>query len=244
MFTLHNGDGIQYLRSIPSGSVSAIITDPPYGINAGMMNLGFSQSSRIEKSKWDEMPPSSDDLDLLVKSAPVVVIWGGNYFPLPPSRCFLIWDKGGRFKDRSFSECELAWTNLESPARIYKRDPLANGDYLKRYHKTQKPIALMSWVIENFTKEGDVIYDPYMGSGSTGVACVETGRSFIGSEINPKYFAIAEKRIKQAVRKPNFLTPSNNRLHMDAGDSPRQPSQSILEGFTPAEQGHKPAPRQ
>jgi DNA modification methylase len=217
MFTLHNGDGIQYLRSIPSGSVSAIITDPPYGINAGMMNLGFSQSSRIEKSEWDEMPPSSDDLNLLAKSAPVVVIWGGNYFPLPPSRCFLIWDKGGGFKDRSFSECELAWTNLDSPARIYRRDPLAKGDYLKRYHKTQKPIALMSWVIENFTNEGDVIYDPYMGSGSTGVACVETGRGFIGSEINPKYFAVAEKRISQAVRKPSFFTPSNNRLHLTGG---------------------------
>jgi DNA modification methylase len=92
----------------------------------------------------------------------------------------------------------MAWTNLESPARIYKRNPLSSGDYKNRAHKTQKPVSLMLWVLENYSKIGDTIFDPFMGSGTTGVACMQLGRNFIGCEIDPNYYAIAEKRIKEA----------------------------------------------
>ena len=178
--------------------IDAVITDPPYGINAGMMNLGFSKSSRMEKSAWDEQRPSDETINKIIKLSDVSVLWGGNYFNLPPSRCILVWDKGESFKDRSFSELEMAWTNLDKPARIYKRNPLANGDYKERYHKTQKPVALMEWVIKNYTNEGDTIFDPFMGSGTTGIAAANTGRKFIGCEINPDYYAIAERRITEA----------------------------------------------
>ena len=195
---LHLGDCLEFMRSMPDKSVDAVITDPPYGINAGMMNLGYWQSSRLPKSDWDKKRPSKETIEKMIELSDVSIIWGGNYFELPPTRCFLIWDKGEGFKDRSFSECEMAWTNLDKPARVYKRDPLANGDYRERQHKTQKPLALMLWVIRNYTKEGDTIFDPFMGSGTTGVAAVQLGRKFIGCEINPDYYAIAEKRIKQA----------------------------------------------
>jgi hypothetical protein len=106
-----------------------------------------------------------------------------------------------------------------------------------------KPIELMRWCVENYTSAGETIFDPYMGSGTTGVACIEYGRTFTGCELSQEYFAIAEKRIKQAVLSPSFLTPSNNRLHLDVGDSPAQqalftPEADTAEGKLPA-----PAPR-
>ena len=197
-YELHLGDCLEYMQGIPNGSVDAVITDPPYGIKAGKMNMGFSQSSRIEKSNWDDIPPTKKDIEQVLKLGSVQIIWGGNYFDLPPSRCFLVWDKGASFKNRSFSECEMAWTNQDAPARVFNRNPLANGDYKDRLHKTQKPIALMKWCIESYTEPNDTVFDPFMGSGTTGVACMLTGRNFIGCEIDPDYFAIAEERIKLA----------------------------------------------
>ena len=102
----------------------------------------------------------------------------------------------------------------------------------------------MKWCLAKFCQAGQTVFHPFMGSGTTGVAAVQLGINFIGCEVSPEYFAVAEKRIKQAALQQTLFTPSNNRLHMDAGDSPRLPSQSTLEGFTPAEQGTTPAPRQ
>jgi DNA modification methylase len=193
--TLYQGDCLEYMRSMAVGSVDAVVTDPPYGINAGKMNLGFSRTSRMPKSDWDKYPA---DIAPLLDFGISIVIWGGNYFTLPPSRGWLVWHKGNSFKNRSFAECELAWTNIDAVARIFSYDPLANGDYRSKEHPTQKPIALMKWCIEKISKPGDTIFDPFMGSGTTGVACVKTGRNFIGCEIDPGYFAIAQKRIAEA----------------------------------------------
>ena len=204
-YKLVQGDCLEFMRGMEAGSVDAVITDPPYGIDAGMMNLGFSQSSRMTKSNWDQVRPTDKLINEIRLMAKVVIIWGGNYFNLPPSRCFLVWDKAESFKDRSFSECEMAWTNLDSPARIFKRNPLASGDYKDRYHKTQKPVSLMEWVIRNYTKEGETIFDPFMGSGTTGIACLQSNRNFIGCEIDAGYFAIAEKRIREAAQQPPLL---------------------------------------
>lgn len=111
-------------------------------------------------------------------------------------------------------------------------------------HPTTKPLGLYRRILSVITNQGQTVLDCCMGSGTAGVAALELGRHFLGCELKAEYFAIAEKRIKQAVLSPSFYTLPNNRLHMDAGDSPRQPSQSTLEGFTPAEQGTTPAPRQ
>ena len=111
-------------------------------------------------------------------------------------------------------------------------------------HPTTKPLGLYRRILSVITNQGQVVLDCCMGSGTAGVAALELGRHFLGCELKAEYFAIAEARIKLAAQSPSFYTLPNNRLHMDAGDSPRQPSQSTLEGFTPAEQGTTPAPRQ
>jgi len=128
------------------------------------------------------------------------VIFGGNYFRLPPSRGWIVWDK--KNDGRDFAEAELAWTNVDGVVRVFRKRP-QNMDGGK-VHPTQKPVSLMEWVLLKFTKKGDTILDPFMGSGSTGVACVRTGRNFIGIEKDPEYFAIAEKRIVGA--QPALLT--------------------------------------
>ncbi len=120
--------------------IDAVVTDPPYGINAAQMNLGMWKNSRLPKSDWDAAKP---DLDAVLLLGLPSILWGGNYFALPPSRCFLIWDKGAGFKNRDFAECEMAWCNFDANARLYSRDPLACGDYRERIHKTQKPVPLI-----------------------------------------------------------------------------------------------------
>ncbi len=129
-----------------------------------------------------------------------VIIWGGNYFELPISRGWLVWSKPER--NFSLSEAELAWTNISMPVRVldYRRsDP-------DREHPTQKPVGVMMFSIEKAKlQEGETVLDPFMGSGTTGVACVRAGLNFIGIEIDPDYFAIAERRIKEAQMQMRLL---------------------------------------
>jgi len=135
---------------------------------------------------------------------PVVVMFGANHFAdrLPASRGWVFWDKRGDFAPTDFADGELIWTNQNKPVRVFRHywrgviRASENGE--KHYHPTQKPVTLMAWLLEQYTKPEDVILDPFMGSGTTGVACVQTGRSFIGCEIDPTYYAIAERRIAEA----------------------------------------------
>ena len=238
MFTLHNGDCLPFMRSLQSESFDCIVTDPPYGLGDKWTGGTWFTKNVYENDDvaWDVLP-SKEIMDCILSFNKPSVIWGGNYFTLPPSRCWLSWSKINSMP--TMSDIELAWTNFDKPAKQYRS--LRNG--WERQHPTEKPIGLMKWVIENYTNIGDTVFDPFMGSGTTGVACVETGRHFIGCEISAEYFAIAEKRVKSAVFQPSFLTPSNNRLHLDVGDSPAQqalftPEAGSAEGKSPT-----PAPR-
>lgn len=191
--TLYLGDCLDVLPTL--GKVDAVVTDPPYGIGASSMSLGFSRTSRMEKGDWDNQKP---DLSQILSLGVPAVVWGGNYFTLPPSRHWLIWDKGAGFKGRDFAECEMAWCSTDGNTRILQHDPLARGDYRNKQHPTQKPLAVMLFSLEHV--DGDMVLDPFMGSGTTGVACIRTGRRFIGIEKEPKYFEIALKRISEAER--------------------------------------------
>ncbi len=173
--------------------VDAVVTDPPYGIGASSMNFGMWRTSRMEKGNWDSEVP---DLSAIVAMSLPAVIWGGNYFSLPASRHWLVWDKGAGFKNRDFAECEMAWCSEDGNARVLTRDPLACGDYRDKQHPTQKPVSVMEWSLSHV--DGETILDTFMGSGTTGVACIRTGRQFIGIEKEPKYFDIACKRIRRA----------------------------------------------
>jgi DNA modification methylase len=196
--TLYLGDCLEVMKQLPDKSVDAVITDPPYGIsyiNGGGRNSKNGWRDFRDDGKWDEIRPSRDYFDQMERLGNIVIVWGGNYFTdyLHPTQRWLIWDKGQR--DFSLADGEMAWSNQDKAVRIFTYPRVAmikeNG-----LHPTQKPIALMKWCIE--IAAANNIFDPFMGSGTTGVACVMLGRKFIGCEIEPKYFDIAVKRIKEA----------------------------------------------
>ena len=191
MIDLRLGDCREWLATLPQ--VDAVVTDPPYGIRMArsrrmVVERGFAVSA------WDDAPISQEDIDLVRSKGKAVVIWGGNYYYLPPTRGFLIWDK--KNDGRDFAECEFAWTNVDSVARMFRMRP-QNMDGGK-VHPTQKPLALMEWIVARITNPGDTVLDPFMGSGTTGVACVKLGRNFIGGEIDPTHYATAQRRIADA----------------------------------------------
>lgn len=188
------------------GKFDACITDPPYGIGAGKMSLGKWRTSRMVKSDWDAEAP---DLSTILALEIPTIIWGGNYFPLPPSRGFLVWDKGAGFKGRDFAECEQAWCSFDANARVFAFDPLARGEYRDKQHPTQKPVDLMKWCL-GFVPKAHRILDPFCGSASTGVAAVKMGRHFTGIEINPAYFDVACARISAAISEPDMFVSAPN----------------------------------
>ena len=177
----------------------AILTDPPYGI-------GITSSNRLAVSRglggklWDEKP--ADVSGIVARDLPTI-IWGGNYFDLPPTRAPLVWDKNNAGRD--FADFEMAWSNLDMVARRFVMRPMGmDGGKL---HPTQKPIALMEWCL-GFLPDARTILDPFMGSGTTLVACQRLGRQGVGIELDPDYFAIACKRVDEATRQPDlFVAP-------------------------------------
>jgi DNA modification methylase len=187
--TLYLGDCAEILPTL--NKVDAVITDPPYGISITKSNR-LSKSRGFKDTGWDNQPPSKYLIDSVIKKGKQAILWGGNYFDLPPTRCFLAWDKQNEGRD--FADLEMAWTNLDKVARIFRMRPM-NMDGGK-VHPTQKPIALMEWCIDKI--DGDIILDPFMGSGSTGVACAKMGKTFIGIERDEQFFEIAYSRIKMA----------------------------------------------
>lgn len=192
---LYRGDCLEVLRSLPDGSVSAVITDPPYGLGdkwkGGIKKWPLADNGK--NTRWDAKPV--DWLAEYVSSLSLpVVIWGGHYYRLPPARGWLVWDKIVR--QFSSGHCELAWTNIDQPVRAFNFSHGALATEGK-FHPTQKPLPLMQWCLDMAKVPKDaVVFDPFMGSGTTGVACMRTGRKFIGCEIDPGYFEIARKRIE------------------------------------------------
>lgn len=208
--TLYMGDSMDILPIIQTDYLETVlITDPPYGIGMDGGNVGYKGFNNFEKLDWDKTPPPEELMKLAHTKALHGIIWGGNYFNLPASRGWLIWDKGRGFKGRTYAEAELAWTSFDMNIRIFEYDPLAKGDYKGKYHPTQKPIQLMQWCIQQSDKGTDesikTVIDPFMGSGSTGVACARMGRKFIGIERHPEYFDSACERIDNAYRQSDFF---------------------------------------
>jgi hypothetical protein len=160
----------------------------------------------MRKLDWDANAPDDELMDMLCDRSERQIIWGGNYFPLRPSRGFLVWDKGNGFKGRDFAECEFAWTSIDMNARVLTHDPLARGDYKDKQHPTQKPVPVMSWCL-SFLKGDALVVDPFMGSGTTGVACVRAGRRFVGIEVDEGYFDIACQRVRDAYQQADMFTP-------------------------------------
>jgi len=176
-----------------------VITDPPYGINANKQTLGSGKKTFDRAGEWDNTTP---DLALCIGMAEKLCFWGGNYFSdqLPSTNHWLIWHK--KNDGLSFSECEMAWTNFGRQVRHISHH--WGGE--DKVHPTMKPLAVMSWCIEQ-AGNPQTILDPFMGSGTTGVAAIQLGRTFTGIEREPKYFDIACKRIEQAVAQGQLFAP-------------------------------------
>ncbi len=214
--TLYLGDCRDVVATWPECfSVSGVVTDPPYGISAdatmakqGGTKYGNAAAAKrhYDATDWDSAPPSAELLLSLIERGQNAILFGGNYFGLPASRCWLVWDKENGTNE--FADCELAWTNIDKPVRRIRHmwnGMLRKGQEERSDHPTQKPIGVMKWAIGHLPNREGTILDPFMGSGTTGVAAVQMGRSFIGVEREPKYFDIACKRIEDAQRQGDFL---------------------------------------
>ena len=186
------------------GKVDAVVTDPPYGIGTGKTPVG-KDGLVWGVQEWDKAIVP-DIVPMLIEAGETVVIWGGNYYPLPPTRCWLAWDKCQPDAWYSTAHFELAWTNLNRNARRWRMSQVAAYGQMDKQHPSQKPLALMKWVFDQIPP-AQTILDPFMGSGTTGVAAVQMGRDFIGIEREEKYFDIACKRIEDAQRQQDlFIT--------------------------------------
>jgi DNA modification methylase len=197
--TLHLGDCREVLPTL--GKIDAVVTDPPYGIasvwkGGSGHGWGVADAAKAVRNEWDIAAPDPDVIAALIR-APEVVLWGGNYFDLPPSRGWFVWNKPER--GFTLAEAELAWTNIDTVIRVFDGPRSDVG----REHPTQKPLALMQWCVKRL--DASTILDPFMGSGTTGVAAVQLGRAFIGIEIEPKYFDIACRRIQAALDAPDLF---------------------------------------
>jgi site-specific DNA-methyltransferase (adenine-specific)/modification methylase len=225
--TLYLADCIDVLPTLDK--VDAVITDPPYGIKADKgknLNMSFNGSKPIKsafypENKWDLTRPSNDLIKSIVSKGKVCILWGGNYFAdlLTPQGKWLWWDKCQTMP--TFGDGELAWTNL--PQSTPKKFVLANNkiiaDRTIRHHPTQKPLPLMMWCINQCTNNPQTILDPFMGSGTTGVAAIQMGRKFIGIEREESYFNIACERIEQATKQSSLF---------DVAEMPKQEQQELL----------------
>jgi site-specific DNA-methyltransferase (adenine-specific) len=223
--TLYLGDCMDILPTLDK--VDAVITDPPYGIDIAKSStvgatgkngkgraVGASYATNYGVSDWDSAGMSAAQWELIKVAAPAYVVWGGNHLAgvLGGSAGLLVWDKKCQNGwDDTFSEIEIAFTNIYTRAKGFRHlwagalrasEPSANV----RQHPTQKPIALMVWCIEQ-AGNPQTILDPFMGSGTTGVAAIQLGRKFIGIEREPKYFDIACQRIEQAVAQGQLFAP-------------------------------------
>jgi DNA modification methylase len=193
------------------GKVDAVVTDPPYGIGIasnGRVGGGTGGKGSYPKAytptSWDG-EIAGEAVEMARSAARHAIIFGGNYYPLPPARCWLVWDKettGG------FADCELAWTNLDKTVRRIRHlwNGLARaGNEPRGDHPSQKPVGVMTWCLSHLPDDAKTILDPFMGSGTTGVACANLGRSFVGIEREPSYFDIACRRIEEAYKQPRLF---------------------------------------
>jgi len=183
-----------------------VLTDPPYGIgeaNGKNKSRGcLAQSKDFGIASWDDSPISQDLIDLIIDVSMHTILFGGNYYRLNPSPCWIVWDKDNGSTD--FADCELAWTNFPTAVRKYKwkwqgmlQEALTPKDY--RYHPTQKPSGLFSAIIADYSQQGETILDPFLGSGTTAYCAKKLNRKCIGIEIEEKYCEIAAKRCSQQV---------------------------------------------
>lgn len=210
-FGYYNMDCMEGMKEFPDNYFDLAIVDPPYGgIGEKEEGVHFHGRGRSKKyreiertggawaskygkaiNEWD-IAPSKDYFSELFRVSKNQIIWGGNYFNLPPTRRFLVWRKLTISENFTMAMCEYAWTSFKSNAKIFEKAPQDST----RFHPTQKPIELYEWILSNFAKEGDKILDTHVGSASSLIACHNMGFKYVGFEINETYYKLSKERLE------------------------------------------------
>lgn len=208
-------DCMEGMKQFPDKYFDLAVVDPPYGIhiNSNMGRRKNNKPSSYKKVDWDNAPPSPDYFSELFRVSKYQIVWGGNYFSMPPTKCFLVWRKPSISEKVSFSMCEYARTNLPFTSKEW----IGTSNEANRFHPTQKPVALYAWIFRNYAKAGDKILDTHLGSGSSRIAAYDAGLDFIGFEIDKEYFDKQEERFAaHSVQTSLFLSSEgvqNERLY-------------------------------
>lgn len=184
---IYNEDSLQALRAMQDKQFDLAIVDPPYGIGIS----GNPVRQQHTRKSWDDAIPDKEYFDQLFRVSKNQIVWGGNYFGLPPTQGFIIWNKV-QPENFSLAMCEYAWSSIQSPAKIWTRSVLAEKD---KIHPTQKPVDLYKWILSKYAESGAKILDTHLGSGSIAIACWDMGFDLTAYEIDKEYFDAACKRL-------------------------------------------------
>lgn len=206
-----NEDNMALMARYPDKYFSLALVDPPYGLDLANMNMGVGKSkkaSKIQNRKWkpkdwDKNAPTQEYFNELFRISKNQIIWGGNYFELPPCKNYIIWDKEIP-KGLSFADCEMAWTSFSNAPKMFRYS--AYLDKNDKFHPTQKPVTLYAWILKNYAKQGDKIIDTHFGSGS--IACAvhkaniidKMDLSLVACELDKDYFESSIQRVKEALQ--------------------------------------------
>lgn len=193
-----NEDNMELMVRYPDKYFDLAIVDPPYGLgkrttDGGGTNSQIKFMDDIRRGNWDDKIPEYEYFLELFRVSKNQIIWGGNYFPLPPTRTIICWEKVVMIP--TMSQIEIAWTSFDSPARIIK----INNTDKKRFHPTQKPAALYKWLLDKYAKPEDKILDTHLGSGSIAIACHDYGFELTACELDKEYYDKAIKRINNHI---------------------------------------------
>lgn len=194
--TYIHGDCMDYMRSLPDNAFDLAVVDPPYSKAGGSVGrTGGTWAAKYGTSirNWD-IAPSEEYFKELFRVSRNQIIWGGNYFNMPPTRCFLIWRKLSISENFTMAMAEYAWTSFDGNAKVFDCAPQGKKND-PRIHPCQKPIALYKWILERYAKQGDRILDTHLGSGSSAIAAQLLGFDFVGIEIDDAYYNAAVNRI-------------------------------------------------
>lgn len=223
----YNMDCMEAMREMPDKCFDLAVVDPPYGI--GVMTMNYTKSGAVrthgyaaaarrdyrKQGEWD-VKPTQEYFDELLRVSKKQIVWGGNYFAdmIPPSKGFICWDK--RVNDsmtNDFADCEYAWMSSGlGVARMFRYcwNGMIQGNMKnkeERFHPTQKPVELYSWIYQHYAKPGDKILDTHLGSGSSRIAAYDAGLDFVGYEIDKEYFDKQEERFKKHISQGRLFTP-------------------------------------
>lgn len=207
---VHHIDCMEYMRTLPDKFFELAIVDPPYGLGESVVNSG-GRFARYENKNgnWDLEIPNATYFNELFRVSKNQIIWGGNYFidNLYSTKCFIIWDKR-QPQGVSFASCEFAWSSFDKVSKTFYMRPQGQED---RWHPTMKPIALYRWLLENYAKPGDKIFDSHMGSQSSRIAAWQLGFDYYGCELDKDYFDAGCKRFEAEKSKGSLFTPDQLR---------------------------------